>query len=193
MTPEQYLEGLKKLYENLDRPSAFATPEVMREYLAEKDRLRAKYVSEGGNAADLNDARAPAHYHPTAYRGAPYRGAPAADDPQPTVDATQLPPAPSSLAELSEWIRSARELLRDQEDQPIDVTGIAYLVREHFLQHLERLCPDWTEWYRQCRPDEFRVVRELVVMMTEVGQRIGGEDVAGSKRIGFGRGNGVKH
>ena len=109
-----------------------------------------------------------------------------ADDPQPPVDAARIPPPPSSLTKLPDWIRSARELLRDQEDQPIRETGIASLVRGHFLRHMEKLCPDWTEWYRQCRPNEFRVVRELVVMMTEVGRRIGGEDVAGSKRVGFG-------
>jgi hypothetical protein len=71
VTQEQYLEGLKELYENLDLPSAFSSQEVIWEYFAEKERLKAKFVSEGGNAADLSEPIPQAHYHPTCYLGAP--------------------------------------------------------------------------------------------------------------------------
>jgi hypothetical protein len=84
------------------------------------------------------------------------------------VDATQLPPTPSSFAELPEWIRQVRELLRGQEGCAIGDRGIGHAVREHFLAHLERLCPGWPELYQRFQPDKFQMSRELVAMMASV-------------------------
>jgi hypothetical protein len=100
--------------------------------------------------------------------------------------ATRLPPAPSSLAELPEWIQSARELLRDQEDLPIQETGIAYAVRKQFLEHIERLCPfEWSAWHHTFQPQKFQAVRDLVAMMAWVGQSIGGKPPASTIVTGF--------
>jgi len=102
-----------------------------------------------------------------------------------SVDETRLPSAPSSLAELPAWIESARKLLRDQEDQPIEETGIAYPVRKHFLEHLERLCPEWPGWYRTLPSQSFETVRGLVATMARVAQRVGGRPPAPTIVEGF--------
>jgi hypothetical protein len=86
-----------------------------------------------------------------------------------TVDATQLPPPPSNLAELPDWTRQTRELLRGQEVCSISDSGIGYAVRENFLADLERLFPNnWHELYQRFQPDKFQTVRELVAMMAFV-------------------------
>jgi len=128
-------------------------------------------------------------------RGEGNRGA---NDPQAPVDATQLPSAPSSLAELPDWIQAARERLQGQKDRPIGASGtvylpvahpdttvpseqvavtlcshsLAYTLREQFLDHLERLYPTWKELLLQFHPERFRTVRELVTMMAWVGDAL---------------------
>ena len=85
----------------------------------------------------------------------------------------EIPVAPSTLAELPEWIRKVRELLRGQEDQPIEQASIAFVVRKHFLECVERLFPaDWPAWHQHFQPQKFHAVRDLVAMMAWVGQGI---------------------
>jgi hypothetical protein len=77
--------------------------------------------------------------------------------------------SPRSSADLPAWIEDARELLRGQEDQPIEEAAVALRVRKDFLNHLERLCPgQWPEWYRLFQPDRFQKVRELAAMTAAI-------------------------
>lgn len=97
-----------------------------------------------------------------------------------------IPTPPSDLRDLPAWIEAVRELLRGQEDRPIAQTGIAYLVRKHFLEHLERLYPgEWPAWHQTFQPQKFQAVRDLVAMMAWVGQRVGGKSPAATKVAGF--------
>jgi hypothetical protein len=102
------------------------------------------------------------------------------------------PAPPSSLAELPEWITTARELLRGQEDGPLGDSGIGRAVREQFLAHLERLFPaGLPDLYEKSQPDKFQTVRELAMMMLSVGNllrtsEIPPEDQEKKRRIGFG-------
>jgi len=50
--------------------------------------------------------------------------------------------------------------------------SFAYTVQEQFVGHLERLCSEWPQWYREFQPERFQRVRELVAMMGWVEQQI---------------------
>jgi len=106
MTPEQALEATKAVFENLDPPSAFCTPEAMREYLAEKDRLRALFISRGGDPANLREPQPAAHYRPTAFRGAPSAAAQAkaaGDDSEPLATPDKETLALVALHKHPDW------------------------------------------------------------------------------------------
>jgi predicted transcriptional regulator len=101
-----------------------------------------------------------------------------------------IPAPPSSVADLPDWIQSARELLRDREDQPIDENGTASLVQNGFLEHLERLCHDqWPGWFFTFHPERFATVRELVAMMAWVEQNISAESPPPAVVTGFAAGS----
>jgi hypothetical protein len=83
---------------------------------------------------------------------------------------------PYSLADLPGYLQFVRFLLRGKEDRPIEETPIALEVRKHFLECLERFCPnEWPAWYDHFQPQKFQTVRDLVAMMAWVGQGIGAE------------------
>ena len=86
-----------------------------------------------------------------------------------------IPAPPSTLAEFPAWIQAARELLRGQGEQPIDKNGIAFLVRKHFLDHLERLRPEWAQWQDEFQSQKLPTVRDLVAKMELVRQHLTAE------------------
>ena len=92
-----------------------------------------------------------------------------------TAAGIEIPAPPSTLAEFPAWIQSARELLRDQEDQPIEENATARLVRKHFLDHLERLCPEWAHWQDEFQRQKLPTVRDLVAKMELVRQHLTAE------------------